>query len=144
MILRNPTWVYAFWDISESDLQSFEENEDFAGLGLHVSLFDSAESEVQTDSIDLKISLKDRNQYILVSSSKKHLSLSLEAYYTGKQTLTLARSGRISIPIGNEYLKNAVPGKNLDFPPLVCLSGINSMLRRQYLDHREMFLESDA
>lgn len=143
-VLRNPTWVYAFWDISESDLQSFDDNTDFSNLNLHVSFFDSADSEDQTDSIDLKVSLEDRNQYILLSSAKKHFSLALEACYLGKQPLVLARSKRISVPTGNEVLKNAVPGKNMDFPPLVRLSGIDSVLRRQYLDHREMFSESDA
>ncbi len=143
-VLRDPAWVYAFWDISESDLRAFEENENFSNLSLHVAFFDDAESETQTDSIDLLVSLEDRNQYILLSSAKKNFMLSLEAYYAGKPTLTLARSKRISVPTGNLLLKNAVPGKSMDFPPLIRLSGIDSVLRRQYLDHREMFTESDA
>ncbi|MBQ3799563.1 MAG: DUF4912 domain-containing protein [Treponema sp.] len=143
-VLRNPAWVYAFWDISEADIQSFEDNEDFSNLGLHVAFFDNEDSETQSDSIDLMVSLEDRNQYILLSSAKKNFVLSLEAYYTGKPTLTLARSKRISVPTGNLLLKDAVPGKNMDFPPLIRLSGIDSVLRRQYLDHREMFSESDS
>ena len=143
-VLRDPAWVYAFWDISEADIQSFEDNEDFSNLCLHVAFFDDENSETQSDSIDLMVSLEDRNQYILLSSSKKNFVLSLEAYYTGKPTLTLARSKRISVPTGNELLKNAVPGKSMDFPPLIRLSGIDTVLRRQYLDHREMFSESDA
>lgn len=143
-VLRNPAWVYAFWDISEADIQSFEDNEDFSNLCLHVAFFDNEDSETQSDSIDLMVSLEDRNQYILLSSAKKNFVLSLEAYYTGKPTLTLARSKRISVPTGNLLLKDAVPGKNMDFPPLIRLSGIDSVLRRQYLDHREMFSESDS
>ena len=143
-VLRNPAWVYAFWDISEADIQSFEDNEDFSNLCLHVAFFDNEDSETQSDSIDLMVSLEDRNQYILLSSAKKNFVLSLEAYYTGKPTLTLARSKMISVPTGNLLLKDAVPGKNMDFPPLIRLSGIDSVLRRQYLDHREMFSESDA
>lgn len=143
-VLRDPAWVYAFWDISEADLQSFENSEDFSNLSLHVAFFDSEDSETQTDSIDLMVSLEDRNQYVLLSSSKKNFVLSLEAYYTGKPMLTLARSKRITVPTGNWLLKEAVPGKNMDFPPLIRLSGIDNVLRRQYLDHREMFLESDA
>jgi hypothetical protein len=142
-ILRDPAWVYTFWDLSEADLQSFEESEDFSSLCLHVSFYDSEDSEVQTDSIDLMVSLEDRNQYILLSSTKKHFSLCLEACYTGKESMILARSKRISVPTGNEMLKDAVPGKDMDFPPLVQLSGMDSVLRRQYLDHREMFLESN-
>lgn len=143
-VLRDPAWVYAFWDISEADLQSFEENEDFSNLCLHVAFFDSEDSETQTDSIDLMVSLEDRNQYVLLSSSKKNFILSLEAYYTGKPTLTLARSKRISVPSCSSILKDALPGKTMEFPPLIRLSGIDAVLRRQYLDHREMFLESDS
>ena len=61
-ILRDPAWVYTFWDISEADLQSFADNEDFLNLSLHVAFYDSEDSEEQTDSIDLKVSLEDRNQ----------------------------------------------------------------------------------
>ena len=140
-ILRNPTWVYAFWDISEADLQTFTDNDDFMNLSLHVAFFDNEESEVQTDSIDLKVSLEDRNQYILLSSEKKHFILSLEECCRGKPNVILAKSKRISVPTGNKLLRNAIPGKNMDFPPLIRLSGIDAVLRRQYLDHREMFSE---
>ncbi len=140
-ILRDPAWVYAFWDISEADLQSFANNENFLNLSLHVAFFDNEESINQVDSIDLKVSLEDRNQYILLSSPKKQFILSLEACYSGKPTILLAKTKRISVPTGNTYLRNAIPGKNMNFPPLVKLSGIESVLRRQYLDHREMFSE---
>lgn len=140
-ILRDPAWVYTFWDINESDLQSFTDNEDFLNLSLHVVFYDSADSEEQTDSIDLKVSLEDRNQYILLSSEKKHFSLSLEECCRGKPNIILAKTKRISVPTGNELLKNAIPGKKMDFPPLIRLSGIDAVLRRQYLDHREMFSE---
>ncbi|MCR5621062.1 MAG: DUF4912 domain-containing protein [Treponema sp.] len=143
-ILRDPAWAYAFWDISEADLQSFYDSESFSNLNLHVSFFDSEDSDVQTDTIDLMVSLEDRNQYILLSSPKKHFILSLEACYKGKESLTLARSKKISVPTGNEALRSALPGRNMGFPPLVQLSGMESVLRRQYLDHREMFLESDS
>ncbi len=140
-LLRDPAWVYAFWDISEADLQSFASNEDFLNLCLHVAFFDSEESMDQSDSIDIKISLEDRNQYILLSSAKKHFILSLEACYRGKPTILLAKSKRISVPTGNAFLRDAIPGKSMDFPPLIRLSGIEAVLRRQYLDHREMFSE---
>lgn len=143
-ILRDPAWVYAFWDISEADLQSFYDSESFSNLNLHVSFFDSEDSDVQTDTIDLMVSMEDRNQYILLSSPKKHFILSLEACYTGKGNMTLARSKRISIPTGNETLRSALPGREMDFPPLVRLSGMEPILRRQYLDHREMFSESNS
>ena len=117
------------------------DTEDFNNLSLHVAFFNSEESEEQTDSIDLKVSLEDRNQYILLTSEKKHFVLSLEECRKGKPNVILAKSKRVSVPIGSERLRDAIPGKNMDFPPLIRLSGIDTILRRQYLDHRELFSE---
>ncbi len=142
-VLRDPVWVYTFWDISSADLASFENDSlgTFKNLILHVSFYDNEEDEKQSDSIDIQVALHDRSQYVLLSSGKKVFSINLEACYEGRQNILLAKTGKYKIPSTNQAIASAVPGSSKNFSPLVKLSGMEAVLRKQYLSHRELFAE---
>ena len=53
----------------------------------------------------------------------------------------LASSRYIEIPCENEKIQNMVPGKELDFSELICLSGMKKILHDHYLNHRQSFTE---
>ena len=71
-VIHDPAWVFVFWDISASDIENIRSNQNFKSLLIHVAFYDSETDEKPADTIDTKISLEDRMQYVLLSSSKKH------------------------------------------------------------------------
>ncbi|MCR5762254.1 MAG: DUF4912 domain-containing protein [Treponema sp.] len=135
-IIHDPAWVFVFWDISASDLESLRTNQNFKNLLIHVAFYDNETDEKPADTIDTKISLEDRMQYILLSSPKKHFIVNL-AVNTGNGYRIIAHTEMITIPKSSPLLEDLQPGRRLEMPPLVRLSGMEDLLREYYLTHRE-------
>ena len=70
-VIRNPAWLFVFWDIKESDISALSQEFSFESAFLHISFFDSAESEKSDDSFDVKIPLEPNEQYIMIPGGKK-------------------------------------------------------------------------
>jgi len=54
-------------------------------------------------------------------------------------TDNLAVSKKIALPEGSDLLGSALPGRDIDFDPVLELSGIKSVLKSHYETHRELF-----
>lgn len=141
VIIRNPAWLFAFWDIKESDLSSLKTKPDFDSIFLHISFFSSADSEDPDDSIDIKTDLETREQYVLLPSGKRFIKIDLAASITGKQPEVLCSSRMVELPAEREDILNIQPGKKTNYPPLVQLSGMKQILHDHYLNHRQSFSE---
>ncbi len=140
LVLRNPEWIFVYWDISESTLNKIKNSPDFNGLFLHLAFYDSMdEDEKQNSSINIKIDLETREQYVLVPEDKNILNVVLACSYGEENIDILASTRRISIPRVNEDIKEMQPGKKMNFPPLVNLSGLKIILHNHYLNHGEFF-----
>ncbi len=138
LTMRNPEWIFVFWDISESDFTELKFNENFKNLFLHIAFYESLDDdEKPLDSIEIKIELETREQYILIPKNKKVLNVTLVASFENEEPRILASTRRIQIPSVNEDIKNMKPGMKLNFPPLVNLSGLKSILHDYYLNHAQ-------
>ena len=135
-VIHDPAWVFVFWDISASDIENIRSNQNFKSLLIHVAFYDSETDEKPADTIDTKISLEDRMQYVLLSSSKKHFIVNL-AVNNGGSYRIIAHTEMITVPNSCPQLADLQPGRKLDIPPLVRLSGMEDLLREYYLTHRE-------
>ena len=138
-VIRNPAWLFVFWDIKESDISALSQDFSFESAFLHISFFDSAESEKSDDSFDVKIPLEPNEQYIMIPGGKKFARIDLAASFSGKSAEILASTRMIEIPDESKKILEMQPGKKLDFPPLVQLSGIKKILHDNFLNHRQSF-----
>lgn len=138
-VIRNPAWLFVFWDIKESDISALSQEFSFESAFLHISFFDSAESEKSDDSFDVKIPLEPNEQYIMIPGGKKFARIDLAASFSGKSAEILASTRMIEIPEESKKILEMQPGKKLDFPPLVQLSGIKKILHDNFLNHRQSF-----
>ncbi len=139
-VLRNPAWIYVFWDIKESDIEDLSQDSDFENVFLHISFFESMDEEKSNDSFDVEVSLEPSEQYIMIPGRKKFVRIDLAAFFKGKAVNVLASTRKIEIPIESEEIQNAQPGKKLSFSPLVQLSGIKNILHDHFLYHRQSFI----
>ena len=121
-VIRNPAWLFVFWDIKESDISALSQEFSFESAFLHISFFESAESEKSDDSFDVKIPLEPNEQYIMIPGGKKFARIDLAASFSGKSAEILASTRMIEIPEESKKILEMQPGKKLDFPPLVQLS----------------------
>lgn len=135
-MIHDPAWIFVFWDINPSELENLRSNPNFKNLLLHVTFYDSENDEKPSDAIDTKISLEDRMQYILLSSSKKVFVVNL-AVNNGSNQRIIAHTAKIKVPGTCSQLAELQPGKKTRMPPLVKLSGMEELLREYYLTHRE-------
>lgn len=140
-ILRNPAWLFVFWDIKESDSSSLKSDPAFTDLFLHVSFPKSEDDKAPEYSFDVNIDFENNEQYVLIPSGNRYVKIDLAASFNGKKTDVLASSRYIEIPCENEKIQNMVPGKELDFSELIRLSGMKKILHDHYLNHRQSFTE---
>ena len=140
-ILRNPAWLFVFWDIKESDSSSLKSDPAFTDLFLHVSFPKSEDDRAPEYSFDVNIDFENNEQYVLIPSGNRYVKIDLAASFNGKKTDVLASSRYIEIPCENEKIQNMVPGKELDFSELIRLSGMKKILHDHYLNHRQSFTE---
>lgn len=138
VVLRNPAWIFVFWDISAEDLAMLK-RENVLNCQLHVSFFETEEEAKSNDFFDVQISLEDREQYVLIPSEKKWLKVDLAYSLDGRHVDVLASSKKIELAHGCKALFENTPGKTLNFSPVMKLSGIEELLRIHYARHRQSF-----
>jgi len=139
VILRNPAWVFVFWDLKDSDLKSINRDSSFTSLSLHVSFYNDRTMEKIVDSFDIQISLNDREQYVLIPGGKKYFTIALCKNTHSQQSDILAISKCVEIQQGCEEINNMQPGKSVEMNELCRLSGMEKLLHEQYNNHRQSF-----
>ncbi|MBP5284112.1 MAG: DUF4912 domain-containing protein [Treponema sp.] len=139
IILRNPAWAYVYWDIREADVQRLTKSAHPCSLNLRVSFFDTEDSASPVESFELSLKTQDRSEYVLINPERNYLRIDLFVRYSDKTEENLCVSRKIEIPHGNPVMNEYVPGKELEFPPAVELSGIKDLLLHHYQNHRQSF-----
>ena len=114
-VIRNPAWLFVFWDIKESDISALSQEFSFESAFLHISFFDSAESEKSDDSFDVKIPLEPNEQYIMIPGGKKFARIDLAASFSGKSAEILASTRMIEIPEESKKFLKCSQEKSLIF-----------------------------
>lgn len=131
-ILRNPRWLFVYWNISEFDKARIEEN--FSELLLSVV------STVgnKTESYDTAVRLSDSSEYLMCPKKSDFVSVDL-VEKRGDEKTTLASAMRITVPQSNKISSDFYPGTNKKISAASELSGFKSILRELYENHRESF-----
>ena len=138
VLLRSPVWAFVYWDIREATRMQLEE--DFASLALRVEFFADEDAVQPNESFDIQVSLADRAQYVLLRPGRKFVRIELMSVVDGKTADSLAKSRKVALPEGSEYL-TTLPGRDIEASPLQELSSLQELLRFQYENHRQAFFE---
>jgi len=136
-VLRNPGWLFVFWNISESDALMLRSVHDYS-LKLRICSFNDIKDNVPEEAFEIQTVDNAQEQYILLPAGKKIIKVEL-VYTTESTGKVLAFSNNVVIPQGSDLVTNLQSGIETEFNPLVKLSEINKIVTKQYTNHRHSF-----
>ena len=101
LLLRDPQWAYAYWDVNDQDAESLRKDVFFEGFFLRAY---EQNNEKYSDAavekyFDIPISETDESRYINLLHGGKWYSLGLFVMVHNKEKL-LARSNTVKSPLG--------------------------------------------
>lgn len=136
-VIRNPAWVYVYWDISSFDIEKLQQNHSFSSLSLKLSFFSRTDTEKPSDVFDISVSLKDREQFILLPTTNYSLRVDLVSEFKNQLPQVLAYSKTINLPQNLPQINTKTLEQ--DISPIMELSGFKEIIKNHYLNHRESF-----
>jgi uncharacterized protein len=130
-IVRDPSWAFAFWDVSDADLESIHGEEGSAGLFLRVVEIrgqgDKADSDNHREYFDIPVADNDLQWYINLPRSGVRFRIDLcarHAFQTVKFRV-LARSNEVESP--RQSLATPPEKLGAETCELLALSGIEEL-----------------
>ena len=135
--VRDPLWIYAFWEIKSHDREMHENADDFGGYCLRIIPLSEEENVPisREDSYSVSIGINDSARYLgfaeqtLQSAGRYMLKLGV---VRGDSELQLALSTPFCIP---RLIDNEIIGE-LEKNPLVRLSGVKDFLTIKNTDRK--------
>lgn len=94
---RDPSWIYAYWDISELKRAPIAEEESSTGLFLRVTEMEP-QSEHKKDFFDIPITLEDWKWYINIPQPGSTYRVDL-CLHKNDKIKALARSNEVRMPV---------------------------------------------
>ena len=135
-VLRNPVWLFIFWNISDNAL--LKKTGDY-NLMLRICSFEDEEAKIPDEAFEINAVEKSQEQYFLLPAGKKYIKVELLYSVEGKVNV-LAFTPLIKIPQGSKLVNDLQSGFDSEFQPLVQLSDINTVITKQYTYHRHSFV----
>lgn len=136
-VLRNPAWLFVFWNINEQDVARLRETPG-AALKLRICSLANPKDLKPDEVFDIQTSSQSQEQYVLIPKGKKYLKAELVLTMPGSGEV-LAFSPVISIPQGSSLVNDLQPGRDTEFSTIAELSGMKEILAEQYRNHRHSF-----
>lgn len=136
-VLRNPAWLFVFWNISEADSAKMKEYGD-CSLMLRICSLKDPKDPVPEEAFEIQTATESQEQYVLLPKGKKYIKIEL-VYVTASTGKVLAFSPVITIPQGSSMLNDIQMAQDTTFTPIIELSGIKKVLSDHYKKHRHSF-----
>lgn len=137
VLLRDPGWVFVYWDFHSTILSGLTGNSRFETFFLRVNSLSNAKPSVVTDFFDVEVGPHDRKWYVHLSNKDYACSVELYARIFQEKEQLLAKSVELIIPclgigdsLSNSMRKNS---------PLLELSGISELRKNHFRNHRQSF-----
>ena len=137
MLLRNPAWLFVFWNISEQDRAKLSKLPGCI-LKVRVCSMEDEDNPIPLDSFEVQLTSTTQEQYILLPSNIEFLKVEL-VYSNASQKDILAFSNIMKIPQVCDDVYEYQPGKELKLSPIEELSGKNILLADHFKNHRHSF-----
>lgn len=139
IFMKNPVWLFAYWDIKDSDIKAMKDEFDFEELFLHISFFNNEDDEKAFDSFDVTLNFESKELYILIPANRHYVMATLAYRVKGEAPRPLSYTKKLEIPQEDESIRNYQPGKKLSMSDLTRISGMDILLSRHYSNHRQSF-----
>lgn len=136
-LLRDPGWVFVYWDFHTTLLSAVTGNHRFETFFLRVNSLSNAKPAVVTDFFDVEVGTHDRKWYVHLSNRDFACRIDLYARNTQEKEQLLAKSVELPIPFGNTGETLTAPQRRN--PPLLELSGIGDLRKTHFRNHRQSF-----
>lgn len=137
VLIRNPAWIFVYWDINETDMEESIKSKLFVSFVLRVSFYQNVQSRTVIDSYDILVEQLDRKRYIFLSNPKYAFKIELYAEFKNLAHKKLAQSVLYTVPKG--YPGISANDLEMDCPPLSALSGLADIRRIHFTNHRQSF-----
>ncbi len=125
VLVRDPSWAFAFWDISDNERQALVDGEWESSLFLRVfELPEGAQAEAKKEFFDIPVAIDDFQWYINLPKAKARYRIELCAR-TGGKLKVLARSRDAWVP--RQFLDSPIDAIEGAKAELLRLSGIESL-----------------
>ena len=125
VMLRDPAWAFAYWDLKESLEKKYRRNPEFHGMLIRV--FELSEPlndrTAVVDSFDIPVQLSDSRWYINLPEQETHYRLELIARFGDGEEM-LAQSNIVSVPKGFFADDNSA---SFQEDAIIALSGIEHL-----------------
>ncbi|MCK5736070.1 MAG: DUF4912 domain-containing protein [Spirochaetaceae bacterium] len=125
LMLRDPSWVYSYWDIEDRILNELEENSDFSGFVLRVTELAAPDwgKDSFVDWFDIPIQFGDLRRYINLPSEDAFYGAEIYAQLGEKESL-IVRSNIVES--SRDYVAPTTGKENDNQDQLIALSGFST------------------
>lgn len=129
LLLRDPAWAYAYWDVRDERMDEAVNEPGFSGLSLRLVEMDNLDMDDHTvvDSIDIPVQPEDKRWYINLPQLDTNYYTELVVHYEENWSV-LARSNPVSVPSGGISEDGLAPERSYaSEDTIVALSGVERL-----------------
>jgi len=137
VLLRDPGWVFVYWDFHTTLFSSSIGNHRFETFFLRINSLSENVSAVVTDFFDIEVGPHDRKWYIHLSNRDFACRVDLYSRLAQEKEQLLVKSAEIIIPY--VCVGETLNVSQRKYPPLVELSGIHDLRKNHFKNHRQSF-----
>ena len=140
LMLRDPEWAFAYWDISLHDRNTIQNNTSGASLCLLLQECTNCDNaRTRKDVLEIPITMNDSSWYINIPKRGSTYAAVLLVNFADGQQEVLAKSAEVSVPFG-ALSENFVDTNSGDTGLLLAMSAIQDLGVSQYQQIPERIL----
>lgn len=138
VLLRDPYWAFAFWEIRSTELAEMEKLSGFEGFCLRVWSLKDRNNNMTETSFSVSLASEDSAWYVCLPGTSSWYRIDLCLINSGKEVV-LASSGAFRVPRSPDTVKKELPeGLPLEVSRLCGFDEL-SVLRSRDRDSRSSF-----
>lgn len=139
ILLRDPMWLFAFWDINANMLEKLTSEDPELSIFLRVMSFNSEEDDSYYAFEDINVKKEERSTYIHTSINEEVTQVAL-MFKTKQKTEVLAKSNFIYMPRKN--IKNNLCIDKSSMSEIMKLSGLEYVQQWHFQHYKALFEEN--
>ena len=139
ILLRDPMWIFAFWDINANMLEKLMCEDPEPSIFLRVMSFNSEEDDSYYAFEDINVKKEERSTYIHTSINEEVTQVAL-MFKTKQKTEVLAKSNFIYMPRKN--IKNNLCIDKSSMSEIMKLSGLEYVQQWHFQYYKALFEEN--
>ncbi len=141
ILLRDPMWLFAFWDYSKTEFKGITEDLNFETFILRVFLYKENNKEDPYDFYDIEISPTDRNRYLYLSFDDVLTRVAIFRRNIDQTVKLISQSNCIQLRRSN--IPKKLCAINNDPLSIETFSGISILKKNHFKNYRQAFRDNE-